>query len=86
MSTSGRRNKLFPEWSVMASEVMDPLLTTQQLADYLQKPVSTLYQWRYRSEGPRGIKVGGNVRYRLSDVQAWLERQTDGAVPRGTRP
>lgn len=53
------------------------LLTPQQLAEHLGVPVATIYQWRYRSQGPRGFKIGGHVRYRWSDVAAWLERRAD---------
>ena len=53
----------------------DRLLTVQELAEYLGVPVATLYQWRYRSEGPKGFRVGRHVRYRWSEIEAWVERQ-----------
>jgi DNA-binding transcriptional regulator YiaG len=31
---------------------LDPLLSAQQLADYLNVPLATLYAWRHRHEGP----------------------------------
>jgi excisionase family DNA binding protein len=52
---------------------LPPLLTTEQLASYLQKPVPTLYAWRHRGEGPPAISVGRGLRYRREDVEAWLE-------------
>ena len=52
---------------------MDRLWTTRELADYLMKPLGTLYGWRYRGEGPPAIKVGRELRYRESDVQDWLD-------------
>lgn len=51
------------------------LLTVQDVADYLGVPVATLYQWRYRREGPPGFRVGRHVRYRQVDVDSWIERQ-----------
>ena len=33
----------------------------------------TLEQWRYQGKGPPYLKVGRQVRYRLSDLQLWLE-------------
>lgn len=57
----------------------DKLLTLQEVAEYLGVPPATLYQWRYRGEGPSGYKVGRHVRYRVSDVEAWLEQQSDKA-------
>lgn len=42
-------------------KIMQPgnrLLTIKELAEYLGVPVATLYQWRYRREGPRGVSCG----------------------------
>jgi excisionase family DNA binding protein len=57
----------------------DRLFSPAELAEHLNVPVGTVYQWRYRGMGPRGIKVGRHVRYRESDVEAWLEAQADPA-------
>jgi excisionase family DNA binding protein len=51
----------------------DQLLTVTQVADLLQVPRQTLYGWRTRNEGPPGLKVGRHVRYRLRDVEEWLD-------------
>ena len=53
------------------------LLSIPELADYLGVPVATIYRWRYRRDGPAGYRVGRHVRYRLSDVERWLETQRD---------
>jgi excisionase family DNA binding protein len=60
-------------------ERKDRLIAVKELADYLDVPVTTLYQWRYRREGPPGFRVGRHVRYRWSDVEEWIEHQL--AVP-----
>jgi excisionase family DNA binding protein len=52
---------------------VERLLRPEDLAEYLGIPIGTLYQWRYRGEGPRGFRVGRHVRYRMADVQTWLE-------------
>ena len=57
---------------------LDRLLSAQELAEYLEIPVATLYTWRYRSEGPRGFRVGRHLRYRWADVKAWIDHQLDG--------
>jgi transcriptional regulator with XRE-family HTH domain len=49
-----------------ATDRGDRLLTTEELAEYLQVPVATTYQWRYRHEGPPGCRVGKYVRYRMA--------------------
>jgi excisionase family DNA binding protein len=48
-------------------------MTTEQLAEFLQVPLTSLYQWRHKGLGPKGIKVGKYIRYRRSDVNAWLD-------------
>lgn len=50
--------------------------TPPDVAAYLGVPVPTLAQWRYLSKGPKWIKVGRHVRYRWSDVEAWIDRQS----------
>lgn len=55
------------------TEFMDP----EGLAALLGVPVRTVYAWRHRGEGPRGYKVGRHVRYRVEDVEAWLEDRAD---------
>ncbi len=54
-------------------ESPDRLLTVEDLAEYLGVPVATLYAWRYRRQGPPGFRVGRHVRFRRSDVEAWIE-------------
>lgn len=58
------------------AEIPTPLLTTQQLAEYLQVPVQTLYDWAARGGGPTRLKVGRHTRYRPADVEEWLAAQT----------
>lgn len=57
----------------------DRLLTLEEVARYLQVPVKTLYDWRHRGLGPRGLRVGRYVRYRQADVDAWLDTCVDQA-------
>jgi excisionase family DNA binding protein len=49
------------------------------LAEYVDVPLGTVYQWNYRGTGPRFIKVGRHVRYRKVDVDAWLEDHASDA-------
>ena len=49
-------------------EMLDRLFTAQELADYLEVPVTTLYHWRQHREGPPAFRVGKHLRYRMSDV------------------
>lgn len=49
------------------------LLTTEELAEYLQIPARTLEDWRHRDYGPKYARMGKRVRYRQSAVDSWLE-------------
>jgi excisionase family DNA binding protein len=63
---------------------IDQLMTIEEVASYMQVPVKTLYDWRHRSIGPRGMRVGRYVRYRRDDVDAWLESCRDPDPPLAT--
>ena len=60
-----------------ATALYDPLLTIEQVSEWLGVPKGTLYQWRSRKQGPRAIKVGGGLRYRRNEIDAYLDRHTD---------
>lgn len=51
------------------------LMTIEEVSDYLRVSVDTLYHWRVRGYGPTGIRVGKHVRYRVEDVENWVEKQ-----------
>lgn len=57
----------------------DPLLTIEQAAEYLAIPKATLYTWRTRRAGfgPRAVKLGKHLRYRRSDLDAWVEQHLE---------
>lgn len=61
----------------MPSAVPDRLLSPDEVASFLSVPVKTLYQWRYKGVGPRGLRVGRHLRYRQHEVEAWLESLDD---------
>jgi hypothetical protein len=46
-------------------------LDQKTLAERWQVSPRTLEQWRWRGQGPRFLKIGGRVIYRLSDVEAF---------------
>ena len=54
-------------------EPIDRLLTVDDLAEYLEIPVATVYAWRYRQKGPPGFRVGRHLRFRWSDVERWID-------------
>ena len=54
-------------------EPINRLLTVDDLAEYLEIPVATVYAWRYRQKGPPGFRVGRHLRFRWSDVERWID-------------
>jgi excisionase family DNA binding protein len=52
-----------------------PLATPTELSAYLGVPVATLYQWRHRGIGPKVHKLGRHLRYRWTEVEAWIDQQ-----------
>jgi excisionase family DNA binding protein len=50
---------------------LDPLLSIEELAEYLGVPVTTIYDWRVDGKGPCGVRVGRHVKFTISDVLAW---------------
>ncbi len=60
----------------------EPFVGTQEVADCLGVPPATVAQWRYRGLGPQGYRVGRFVKYRMSEVVAWVESQADRELVR----
>ena len=49
------------------------VLNTKEAAAYTGLGKPTLERFRLTGEGPRYAKLGGAVRYRRCDLDAWLE-------------
>jgi excisionase family DNA binding protein len=56
-------------------DLTDPLMTTQEVADFLGIPKTTLETWRVRGGGPVALRVGRHRRYRREDVDRWLNER-----------
>jgi excisionase family DNA binding protein len=61
------------------------LLTVREVAELLQVPVRTIYDWRYRGLGPPAIRVGRHVRYEPNEVDRWLASQKGSSSELQTR-
>jgi excisionase family DNA binding protein len=54
------------------------LLNREQTAELIGVAASTLDQWRcYRRHGLPFIRVGRLIRYKRSQIEAWLKSRTD---------
>ena len=58
----------------------DKLWGIKDVADYLDIPLQTLYQWRSRGFGPPGVRLGRHVKYRPEDVRAWVAVMVRGVA------
>ena len=50
------------------------LWTVEDVSTYLGVPVKTLYQWKWRGEGPPVRKVGRHLRYEPAAVKRWVSK------------
>lgn len=61
---------------------LDPLLNIDELAEYLGVPIRTIYDWRQTGNGPRGTRVGRQLKFAVSDVMAWIDCQREATTGR----
>ncbi|WP_156964660.1 helix-turn-helix transcriptional regulator [Methylocapsa aurea] len=51
-----------------------PLVGEEVVAELLAKKVQSLRRLRMRGMGPHFVKIGGSVRYDLSDVEKYIDQ------------
>jgi excisionase family DNA binding protein len=52
------------------------ILTTKEAAQYVRLGKPTLERFRLTGVGPNFCKLGGAVRYRRDELDAWLKART----------
>ena len=52
---------------------LEPVLAIGELAEYLGVQALAIYNLRTDGRGPFGIRVGREIRFRVSDVVRWLD-------------
>jgi hypothetical protein len=62
-------------------DVDQELLTQAALARRWKVSPRTLERWRWLGRGPQYMKVGGQVRYRSADVEAYEAEQLRSTCP-----
>ena len=67
-------------------DVIEQILSTSELAARLRVSVQTLYDLRSQGRGPRGFRVGRELRFRLSEVDSWLSRMEEADEQRHRPP
>jgi len=63
---------------------MQPLLTQRQAAEMLALSERTLERFRVTGSGPKFVRCGRSIRYRLSDVEAWIASRVVGSTSEQT--
>ena len=60
---------------------MKKLLTAEEVAHLTGLPLNTIYKHRHQRKGlgALAVKVGRHLRWRESDIEAWLDEQVERA-------
>ena len=56
---------------------LEPLLSIEELAEYLDVPVATIYDWRVDGKGPCAVRIGRRIKFAISDINAWIASQRE---------
>ncbi|MEE1296957.1 MAG: helix-turn-helix domain-containing protein [Bifidobacterium sp.] len=69
------------QWRISrAADPADVLMTTAEAAAYLGVSENALGVRRHNDSGPTYLKRGRFIRYRKSDIDAWLQEQTNATA------
>ena len=58
------------------NQTANQFLTRKQAAEFLCLQKCTLESWAVKGGGPAFVKFGRAVRYRISDLEAYVTKQT----------
>lgn len=53
--------------------IVPELLTSEEVSKLMKISEGTLSNWRNQNRGPTYIKVEGRIRYKLSDIKAYMD-------------
>lgn len=54
--------------------LVEQVLSLTELCEHLQVSAQTIYDLRSQGRGPRGFRVGRELHFRISEIEAWLAR------------
>lgn len=52
------------------------LVDTPRAATMLSKHPAVLADWRHQGRGPKYVRIGRSVRYRIGDIHEWIADHT----------
>lgn len=58
------------------NDLLNAMMNTPTTAERVGVKKNTLELWRMQGRGPKFVKVGRRVMYRVSDVEAFLDANT----------
>lgn len=61
-----------------ANNALDNLLNEYDVARITGLSVASVRRWRLLRQGPKYVKIGAAVRYRIEDLRGWLETRPTG--------
>jgi excisionase family DNA binding protein len=64
------------------NETLDAVLSLSELAARLRVSAQTIYDLRSQGRGPIGFRVGRELRFRVSEIDAWLARMEEADAAR----
>jgi predicted DNA-binding transcriptional regulator AlpA len=59
---------------------MSPLLTQREAAKLLRLSERTMERLRVSGDGPKFVKAGHSIRYRVQDIEAWCVARVVGST------
>ncbi len=60
----------------MAKNTSTQLLSETEAAQRLKLSTRTLRNWRVTGQGPKFVKVGRLIRYKIVEIEEWIEMNT----------
>ncbi len=63
----------------------ESILSLSELADRLGVTAQTIYDLRSQGRGPHGFRLGRQLKFRASEVDAWLGRLEEADARRSGR-
>jgi excisionase family DNA binding protein len=71
MDTGTARN---PDTQRPGLQLIEQVLSLTELCEHLHVSAQTIYDLRSQGRGPKGFRVGRELRFRISEIEAWLAR------------
>lgn len=71
MDTEAARN---PDTQRPGLQLIERVLSLTELCEHLHVSAQTIYDLRSQGRGPKGFRVGRELRFRISEIEAWLAR------------